>query len=109
MRRERELAASGQLPAQPMRLALGVGQGGPVQLPPSIAKVVGHVRETRQHSALKTTCPWCRAIPGKWCEKRQGASQGPVPVAGFLHPSRCEAAGVEFVPVLPARDEADAR
>lgn len=104
LRHERALAASGQLAAQPLRLALAPGQNGPVRLPDTIAKVVGKVREARENPARKIPCPvaWCPAQAGQWCERRQGGN-GTQPVAGFLHPSRCEAAGVRFVPAVPPR------
>lgn len=67
-----------------------------------LAALIARVREARENLARKIACPWCRAAPGQWCEKWQGgAKPGKTAVTGFMHPSRCEAAGVEFVPELP--------
>lgn len=90
---ERRTAASNVLPFRP-RLALPA-PAEPVQLPPTIAKLVGDVRAARNHPALAITCPWeaCRAQAGRWCEKHTGSGHlGKRPVTGFLHPSRIDAA-----------------
>lgn len=92
LRDERRAAASNVIPFRP-RLQLAA-PAGPVQLPASIAKLVGDVRAARDHPALKIRCPWeaCHAPAGRWCEKHGGDGRGKRPVTGFLHPSRVEAA-----------------
>lgn len=70
--------------------------------PSPLAALIAKVREARENTARKIACPWCHAAPGQWCERWQGgAKPGKKLVTGFLHPSRCEAAGVDFVPEAP--------
>ena len=75
--------------------------------PSLLAELVNKIRDARENVALKVACPWCHAQPGRWCEKWQGgAKPGKRAATGFLHPSRCESAGVEFVPDVPERGAA---
>lgn len=60
----------------------------------------------RSHPAMSIRCPWCHARPDAWCYRIVRRSTAPV--AGFFHPSRVEAVGMEFIRTLPAPDGSDA-
>ena len=90
-------------------LALPPGTS-PGAVPFSVGQVVEKVRTARNHPALAVPCPWCHAQAGRWCEKFAGSGRPERKAKrGYLHPSRCEEAGVPYIPEVPAerREEAE--